>query len=251
MQYRNTDSDWETMAKHHPYFAVITNPKFDGLSLSPEAKQDFFRDGEHHVQGVLAMIRTRFDPAFRPHFAVDFGCGVGRVLLPLATESGKAVGVDVSDTMLAIARKHASEKSLKNVQFVKSDDELSELPSGYDLLHSVIVFQHIPPPRGYHLLGNLLQKLQSRGFFYLQLTFAKDRRFLENSMRHVQVYRTEEASLSVLEDTPAADPGLMSMYDYDLNRVFLLMMKSAVGNTLMHFTDHGGCYGIILCGQKN
>jgi SAM-dependent methyltransferase len=251
MQYRNTDSDWETLAAHHPYFAVISNPKFDGLSLSPETEQEFFNSGEQHVEDVLALIRGNFDPAFRPQLAVDFGCGVGRVLLALAGKSAKAVGVDVSDTMLSLARKHAAEKALHNIELVHSDNDLSEVPDGYDLLHSVIVFQHIPPARGYHLLETLFQKLRSRGCFYLHLTFAKDRRFLDNAMRHVSVYSTGEASVSILEELPAEGSGLMSMYDYDLNRVFLILMKSGVESTITHFTDHSGCYGVIMCGQKH
>lgn len=250
MQYRDTDSDWETMAAHHPYYSVITNPKFDGLSLSREAQQEFFGSGEQHIEGVLAIIRGNFDPAFRPRLAVDFGCGVGRVLLPLAARSVKAIGVDVSDTMLSVAGKHAAEKGLHNIELIHSDENLSELPAGYDLLHSVIVFQHIPPPRGYLLIEKLLQKLQSRGVFYLHLTFAKDRRFLENALRHVAIYSAGQASISILEEAPAEAPGLMSMYDYDLNKVFLILMKAGVENLITHFTDHGGCYGVIMCGRK-
>lgn len=250
MQYRDTDRDWEALAKYHPYFAVITDPKYDGPNLSPEAAEEFFRSGQHHIESVLALIRAHFEAAFKPELAIDFGCGVGRVLLPLARESAKVVGVDVSDTMLSVARNHAFAKGLNNIDFVHSDDELSELPIGYDFVHSVIVFQHIPPPRGCTLLGKLLQRLRSGGYIYIHLTFAKDRRFLDHAMRHVQVYRTEQASVSIMEESPAEGVGVMSMYDYDLNKVFLTLMRGGIEKMITHFTDHGGCYGLLMCGRK-
>jgi SAM-dependent methyltransferase len=250
MQYRDTDRDWELMAKDQPYFAVITNPKYAGPTLSDEAQKEFFQSGVLHVEGVLAIIRSHFDSTFKPHVAVDFGCGVGRVLLPLASESEKAVGVDVSEAMLDLARKHASEKGLSNILFMRSDENLEALSSGYDFLHSVIVLQHIPPSRGYILLRNLFEKLCSGGYFYLHLTFAKDRSFLDNAVRHVQVYHSSETSISILEESPAEGSTLMSMYDYDLNKVFLTLMNARVDTLLSHFTNHGGCYGIVLCGRK-
>ena len=250
MQYRDTDSDWELMAKDHPYYSVITDPKYFGPSLSDEAQKEFFQSGVLHVKGVLEIIRSHFDPRFKPNVVVDFGCGVGRVLLPFACESKKAVGVDVSETMLNLARKHALEKKLSNILFLRSDEDLESLSSGYDLFHSAIVFQHIPPTRGYILLRNLFEKLCSGGYFYLQLTFAKDRRFLDHAVRHVQVYQSSETSISIFEESPAEGGSLISMYDYDLNKVFLTLMSARVDNFLTHFTDHGGCYGIVLCGRK-
>jgi SAM-dependent methyltransferase len=196
------------------------------------------------------MIRTHFQPDFRPKTSLDFGCGVGRVLLPLANESEKAVGVDISETMLLTARRNALDQNVKNVEFVRSDDELSELSSGYDFLHSVIVFQHIPPTRGIVILSRLLDRLHAGGYFWLHLTFAKDRRFLDNAIRHVEVYRMDVASIALLQERPADESALISMYDYDLNQVFWTLMKTGIDSIHMHFTDHGGCYGIVLCGRR-
>ena len=250
MQSRETDRDWETLAKTNPYFAVITDPKYDVGNLNPDVKEEFFRSGSRHVEGVLAIIRTHFERDFKPDLALDFGCGVGRILLPLASVSTKAVGVDVSETMLHLARQNARERVVENVELVRSNDDLSDVPAGYNFLNSVIVLQHIPPARGYTILAGLLQKLRSPGYFYLHLTFAKDRRFLHHAMSHVDVYRTADSEVSILQESPAAGEGLISMYDYDLNKVFLILMQSGIDSMLTHFTDHSGCYGVVLCGRK-
>ena len=40
------------------------------------------------------------------------------------------------------------------------------------------------------------------------------------------------------------------MYDYDLNKVFLNLMRAGVRDTVTQFTDHGGCFGRVLYGRK-
>jgi ubiquinone/menaquinone biosynthesis C-methylase UbiE len=51
---------------------------------------------------------------------VDFGCGPGFFLLPIAKVAGKAVGVDVSQRMLEKASQHVK-KEREHVEFQQSD----------------------------------------------------------------------------------------------------------------------------------
>jgi ubiquinone/menaquinone biosynthesis C-methylase UbiE len=51
---------------------------------------------------------------------VDFGCGPGYFLIPLAKVAGRAVGVDVSPRMLEKAARNAKKKGV-NVQLLHSD----------------------------------------------------------------------------------------------------------------------------------
>jgi ubiquinone/menaquinone biosynthesis C-methylase UbiE len=51
---------------------------------------------------------------------VDFGCGPGYFLIPLAKVAGRAVGVDVSPNMLEKAARNAKKKGVA-VQLLKSD----------------------------------------------------------------------------------------------------------------------------------
>jgi SAM-dependent methyltransferase len=249
MQHRDTDNDWEAMARSGAYYAVLTDPKFLDQNLNPAAKAEFFQGGRDHAASILATIRSHFDPAFHPDTTVDFGCGVGRLLLGLARHSRKAIGLDVSSTMLSIARQNADEQDIPNIELLLSDDQLSELEPGYDLLNSVIVFQHIPPPRGHLLLNHLLKGLRGGGFFHVHITFAKDRGFVENSLRHVKTYCSRNDSIEFLEETDA-EGVIMSMYDYDLNRVFLSLLRAGVQETLVQFVDHGGCLGLGIYGRK-
>ena len=94
---RDTDRDWEQIGRTKPYHGVLANPQF--LNPGPEDLRDFFTSGERDIRRVLASLRKAFGP-FEPKSALDFGCGVGRLLIPLARECGHAFGVDVSEPML-------------------------------------------------------------------------------------------------------------------------------------------------------
>ena len=79
----STDVAWEEWGRRDPYFGVITNPKFRRNDLSEDAKTEFFKDGETFVNYLLAAIQRNIDPQFRPKRILDFGGGVGRLLVPL------------------------------------------------------------------------------------------------------------------------------------------------------------------------
>ena len=40
------------------------------------------------------------------------------------------------------------------------------------------------------------------------------------------------------------------MYDYDLNRVFRTLFTNRVERLQVEHTDHAGCHGVYLFGQK-
>src|SRR5690349_10764378 len=148
MMFDDTNRDWEKLAKHEPYFAVITSDKFRSANLTQESKEEFFAGGLKHIHRVLEEVREHIDPSFSVKRALDFGCGVGRVVIPLANIAQEVTGVDVSDSMLKEARKNCEARSIKNVVLAKSDDNLSLLDGKYDFIHSHLVFQHIPVERG-------------------------------------------------------------------------------------------------------
>ena len=61
----------------------------------------------------------------------------------------------------------------RQVQLIRSDDELSELSGSFDLIHSAIVFQHIEVVRGRHLFQLLLRHLAPGGIAALHVTYSK------------------------------------------------------------------------------
>jgi 2-polyprenyl-3-methyl-5-hydroxy-6-metoxy-1,4-benzoquinol methylase len=80
----NTDAEWEKFCVAHPYCSVATNPKFHKANLTAEHRNDFFKIGAEHVADVVRTIKQNIDPQFSPRLSLDFGCGVGRLLVPIA-----------------------------------------------------------------------------------------------------------------------------------------------------------------------
>ncbi|MBL0125185.1 MAG: methyltransferase domain-containing protein [Betaproteobacteria bacterium] len=141
----NTDSAWEAWGQQDPYYGVITDPKFRKSTLTAEAKREFFDSGHAHAGYVMQMIRQHIDPNFKPQLVLDFGCGVGRLIVPFAKLAAEVVGLDVSSAMLLEAKKNCDEQGIDNVQLLVADDELLLLGRQFDLIHSYIVFQTFRP----------------------------------------------------------------------------------------------------------
>src|SRR5215217_7336394 len=143
-RWRDTDAEWEKFGRLDSYFGVASAEKFHTAALNPAALQEFFDSGRAHVDEVFGLIRKHSRPDFRPQRALDFGCGVGRITIPLAEVCDQVVGVDVSASMLDEARKHCSRHQVNNVELLPSDDALTAAPGTFDFVHSFIVLQHIP-----------------------------------------------------------------------------------------------------------
>jgi SAM-dependent methyltransferase len=76
---------------------------------------------------------------------LELGCGTGRVLLPLARDGHRVVGVDVSPAMLAIARNKAEAEGLAGqVSLLQQDMRNLDLDRHFNLIFSAInSFSHL------------------------------------------------------------------------------------------------------------
>jgi len=156
---RWADRDWEQLGRRDPYFAVLTDDDYRGDALSPERRQRFFATGEGHVAALFAAVSEVIGEPFRPHRALDFGCGVGRVLGALAARCERVVGADVAASMLAEARRVGAAAGWANVDLVQVDDELAALAGDFDLIHSAMVLQHVETRRGERLAPGTQERL--------------------------------------------------------------------------------------------
>lgn len=239
----STDIAWEEWGRRDPYFGVITDPQFRRSELNDHSKRKFWESGESHVHGVLATIRRYLDPAFAPRSVLDFGCGVGRLLIPFARIIDEVVGLDVSASMLEEARRNCDECGLRNVRLLDSDDSLSTLTESFDLIHSCIVFQHIPAERGRAIFAKLLQHLRPGGIGAVQLTYSKTR---FASTHGVAPTPTPAVAASPdLSASTGVDPEIQ-MNPYNINEILFLMQCRGVQQFHAEFSDHGGELGVYL-----
>jgi SAM-dependent methyltransferase len=237
----NTDQAWEEWGKKDPYFSVFTNQKFRLNSLNDDAKAEFFEIGRLQTEYILQVIHKHVDPQFQAKSALDFGCGVGRLVIPFARLMSRVVGLDVSLSMLAEAKKNATEQNVANAAFLQSDDTLSNINEQFDLVHSFIVFQHIPTERGRKIFAALLAKITPGGVGAVQFLYAKSRYPDSHGMPPAETIAAESTAVR----PPDADPE-MQMNPYIINQLLFLMQGAGIQRFHTEFTDHGGELGVYF-----
>lgn len=246
MLLNEPDKDWEKIGRKDPYFGVLRHPQYRTRSLTREAREQFFQSGEARVRTVVDTVDKHLDVALRPQRALDFGCGVGRLLIPLARLSGEATGIDISDSMLAEARRNCEARGVGNVTVAC---DLSALEGSYDFIHSHIVFQHMKVARGEAIFAQLLGRLAPGGIGVLHFTYAKSR--LGQTLRGIVVSRVPFGSylFNLFKGMRPSAPHLQ-MNNYRLDRLFLLLQRARIADLHMEFTDHGGYLGVVLYFRK-
>jgi SAM-dependent methyltransferase len=238
----STDADWETLGRTDPYWAVITDEAFRRGNLSEENRRKFLETGERYINAVWELCRRHLDGDFAPRRALDFGCGVGRLVLALATRCESVVGVDVSEDMLAEARTLCERAGAKNVQFVRGDAALASLAGPYDLVHSLLVLQHIPVERGLKLTERLIALAGLNGVVVLHALYRHP--FLLHPWSRMAA--GIRAGLRRLwTRTPE-----MEMNPYPLDDLLSLVQDAGGQSLHVELTDHGGCRGVILFFKK-
>ena len=259
---QSTDKEWEKWGSKDPYFGVITHNEFRSRNLTDEGKIKFFETGRDEIRHVLEVARRHLDPNFSPKKALDFGCGVGRLVLALAEIAEHVVGVDVSKSMLRKAHKNFEERSVRNVSLLGSDDNLSSLNGLFDFILSIIVFQHIPVERGRLIFSHLLEQLEDGGIGVIQITYAKTRYKQthgvspkEGVLEQFKIYKNRlkkvlrRRGYSLLRRPALGDPE-MQMNPYNLNELLFQMQESGIRDFYAEFSDHGGELGVFLYFQK-
>lgn len=252
-----TDQDWRDWGRQDPYFAVITDERFRADRLDEQARAEFFASGEQHVQHVMREARNMVGGDFRPARALDFGCGVGRVAIPLCSQADEVVGVDVSPDMLEEATRNAARQGVSNLKLLPSDDQLSAVSGQFQLVHSAIVLQHIPPVRGRELFALLLERIAPGGVGAFQVTYGKAQ--FCDSYGQLPPEANEEPTRPSLRallglHRPAAssqpvagasDPPML-MHSYNLSELAFLVQRAGVQHMRLEFTDHGGELGVFM-----
>src|SRR5688572_6566246 len=113
-------ASWDAFAAREPYFAVLTHARYLRANLDPEAEAEFFDSGEAYVAELYGIVRARVAPHFGPLTVLEYGCGVGRLLIPFARRATSVTGVDVSPAMLSLAKSHASKAGVTNIELVET-----------------------------------------------------------------------------------------------------------------------------------
>jgi 2-polyprenyl-3-methyl-5-hydroxy-6-metoxy-1,4-benzoquinol methylase len=242
---KSTDKEWERIGQSNPYFGVLSYEKYKSSSLDEELKEEFFKSGSGYIDGIMDFIQSRFQTSSRFKRSLDFGCGVGRLVVPLSNYSDQVIGVDVSDSMIKEAKANCQERNIQNITFVKSDDSLSRLEGSFDLMHSIIVFQHIPAKRGELIFEKLVSHLEPGGIGVFHFTYGS----LNNEQKKIELFKRIKAFAPLLQKFVNLCKGrgwsfplstIMEMNHYDLNHLFETIDRCGVHACFVDMSNKGG-----------
>jgi len=150
--------DWDQRAHHHARFWIDTQ--------NYQTEEMFAQSGQRTAQALLEALNGLHQPSWK---VLDIGCGIGRVLKPLAKHFDALVGVDVSSAMIAQSKVWLSEYP-HITTFETSGGDLREFEqNAFNLVYSYVAFQHMPRPVIEQYLGEINRVLTPDGYLVLQL----------------------------------------------------------------------------------
>lgn len=155
---------WDALAKADPYFAVLTRSDKQGRRWTAE---DFYATGVEEVATDMAQVDLRA-PGLVKGSALDFGCGAGRLTQALGGHFERASGVDISEEMIALARRHCAKPNVTFVHNTRSDLKLFS-DGSFNLVYSRITLQHIAQRYTLAYLGEFARVLASGGVLSVQI----------------------------------------------------------------------------------
>jgi SAM-dependent methyltransferase len=238
---------WEDLARREPYFPVLTSEGHSEVASNSVATSEFFKTGEADIAALLAAMSSLLGREIHPKSTLDFGCGAGRLTLPLARISTRVVACDIAPTILEHARQNLERAELHNVTLL-SNDELNALPdSQFDFAVCLLVFEHIPPPAGYPLIGTILRLLVPFGLAALHVPFERPRglrryaRFVRGSSRGRPTGGIRQS---------AGGLSFMQKNEYDEGRLIGNIEASGARLAGCFATPHGDTAGAVLIIEK-
>ena len=246
---KKTDKQWKLFGKKEPYFGVLSDEKYLSENITMEDKNLFFKSGFNHLNNVIKNIQIHYDKNFEIKTALDFGCGVGRVVIPLSKYAECIIGVDISDSMIEESKKNCNEQSICNAKFIISDDNLSALNNKFNFLHSYIVFQHIIPKRGLLIFKKLIKNLEHGGIGVVHFTYARDsyQKYIVHFLKNKIPFLTN--IINLIKKRNFFYPQ-MEMFTYDLNKISLILKGNNIKEFYREYTNHGGILGVYIYFKK-
>lgn len=247
-----TDRDWELWGAKSPYFGVLSVQRFSDGRFDEEARTEFFESGEAHVRSLFAAIERREGHSWRPRTTVDFGCGVGRLAIPLARGSDEVIAVDVSPSMLHEVERNCRQCGVTNLSAVLSDDSLTKVPGRVDFFHSYLVLQHIPASRGMRLIRRMAGRISEGGYVGFQVyTACNASPWLRAMVRLRYAFKPLNWLRNFLRKRPVLEQA-MELHVYPLDALLRLLRKNGFVEVeiFLDTEDEGNFESAFLLAKK-
>jgi SAM-dependent methyltransferase len=126
-------ADWDARARANPLWYIACDDAANEAEFAASGR----RDAARLLLGLEPLLSGR-------ERALEIGCGIGRLLEPLAGEFHELYGVDVSGEMIALGRARLAHLASARLEEIPGAGELPFPDSFFDFCFSFITFHHIP-----------------------------------------------------------------------------------------------------------
>jgi len=236
---------WDAFAAQEPYFAVLTHPRFLRQHFDAAAEAEFFGTGEEYVADLYGRVLETVAPHLTPLSVLEYGCGVGRLLLPFARRAEKVTGVDISPAMLETARTHVTRAGLRNIELIGSSDFAADSRT-FDLVNCYLVLQRMRRREGMALLRDLARRVRDGGVGVFHLPYRARVSSLVRAARGARARVPGVNALTNVVRGKAAATPLIESNTYELNDVLAILQERGFDEPQLVFTRHGDLDGVII-----
>jgi len=133
---------------------------WDNAAKDVDVRYKYIADEWASTQTFLNLIENSND---NWNNVLEIGCGIGRLLVPLADKYGECnfYGIDISDEMIKLAP-------------IRNNIKYQELADNLDLVYSMLVFQHIEHQEKIDYIKLAYEKLRIGGNIFFQFVVGED-----------------------------------------------------------------------------
>ena len=169
---------WQQLGEIEPHWSVITADRFHSANIK-ENEVEFYQSGEDPANRLFKTLRRNGVDPTQLRTCLEYGCGLGRVTGWLARRFEHVFGYDISSAHLEGASSQLAARGITNVTLrqIRTVDDIHNLER-VDLVYSLIVLQHNPPPVIRIILREFLCAAKPGGFVLFQVpTYRSGYRF--------------------------------------------------------------------------
>jgi len=129
------DTDTDFVAR---YRRICSDPEIDACTDEAQLEQLWNKRTEQELRQLLEGI-----PLARDWTCLEIGCGLGRLIKPIARQCAEVIGIDISPKMLSFARDYL--KKVPNVELHLNDGQTMPMieDGSIDWVFSHLTFQHL------------------------------------------------------------------------------------------------------------
>jgi len=156
-------AEWNQRAQEDAHYYVA-------FGRRDQDDEEFYSTAKDLVGELVGELKRLPDGSPGSRHALEIGCGPGRLLRPMSLYFGEIHGVDVSDSMVAMAKEKLRDIPHAFPHAIGGSDLKLFPEAHFDFVYSYAVFQHIPSAEVvFSYLRETVRVLRPGGIARLQL----------------------------------------------------------------------------------